>query len=381
MEFIMFGILAILLSTTNYFAYRVLTIKKQVVMFEQMLDDLGSERGGAALKRLNESGKGNQFVTFINRLRDGFSIFATNVLHKSDRLAEHGEYAAEKADIVRAAIDEVGRGLDKQLIATEESSVAMEDITQAIEELSVRSNEISEQSNMTLQLTEAGNEKLQVSLTKMTQFNDTIHTTFDAIQNLGEKSYEISNIVKVITGISDQINLLALNAAIEAARAGEHGKGFAVVADEVRKLAEQSRQSASEVSSIVKNIQVETDKVVTSMKQGTEEFEDANTTIDEVGAMFGRILETTKVIAENNANSSASTEELSSSSIQIMTSIKEIAEISKESVEMFEELMEINDEELQTMDKLLKEVEALVEMKADTDKLLQSFKQDSQQVA
>lgn len=381
MEFIMFGILAILLSTTIYFAYRVLTIKKQVVMFEQMLDDLGSERGGAALKRLNESGKGNQFVTFINRLRDGFSIFATNVLHKSDRLAEHGEYAAEKADIVRAAIDEVGRGLDKQLIATEESSVAMEDITQAIEELSVRSNEISEQSNMTLQLTEAGNEKLQVSLTKMTQFNDTIHTTFDAIQNLGEKSYEISNIVKVITGISDQINLLALNAAIEAARAGEHGKGFAVVADEVRKLAEQSRQSASEVSSIVKNIQVETDKVVTSMKQGTEEFEDANTTIDEVGAMFGRILETTKVIAENNANSSASTEELSSSSIQIMTSIKEIAEISKESVEMFEELMEINDEELQTMDKLLKEVEALVEMKADTDKLLQSFKQDSQQVA
>lgn len=381
MEFIMFGILAILLSTTNYFAYRVLTIKKQVVMFEQMLDDLGSERGGAALKRLNESGKGNQFVTFINRLRDGFSIFATNVLHKSDRLAEHGEYAAEKADIVRAAIDEVGRGLDKQLIATEESSVAMEDITQAIEELSVRSNEISEQSNMTLQLTEDGNEKLQVSLTKMTQFNDTIHTTFDAIQNLGEKSYEISNIVKVITGISDQINLLALNAAIEAARAGEHGKGFAVVADEVRKLAEQSRQSASEVSSIVKNIRVETDKVVTSMKQGTEEFEDANTTIDEVGAMFGRILETTKVIAENNANSSASTEELSSSSIQIMTSIKEIAEISKESVEMFEELMEINDEELQTMDKLLKEVEALVEMKADTDKLLQSFKQDSQQVA
>lgn len=381
MEFIMFGILAILLSTTIYFAYRVLTIKKQVVMFEQMLDDLGSERGGAALKRLNESGKGNQFVTFINRLRDGFSIFATNVLHKSDRLAEHGEYAAEKADIVRAAIDEVGRGLDKQLIATEESSVAMEDITQAIEELSVRSNEISEQSNMTLQLTEAGNEKLQVSLTKMTQFNDTIHTTFDAIQNLGEKSYEISNIVKVITGISDQINLLALNAAIEAARAGEHGKGFAVVADEVRKLAEQSRQSASEVSSIVKNIQVETDKVVTSMKQGTEEFEDANTTIDEVGAMFGRILETTKVIAENNANSSASSEELSSSSIQIMTSIKEIAEISKESVEMFEELMEINDEELQTMDKLLKEVEALVEMKADTDKLLQSFKQDSQQVA
>ncbi|WP_249928249.1 methyl-accepting chemotaxis protein [Niallia circulans] len=285
----------------------------------------------------------------------------------------------EKADIVRAAIDEVGRGLQKQLVATEESALSMEEMAQAIEDLSIRSNQISEQSNTTLELTQEGDEKLKDSLVQMEQFNQTINTTFHAINNLGEKSKEIGTIVKVITGISEQINLLALNAAIEAARAGEHGKGFAVVADEVRKLAEQSRQSSSEVSNIVKNIQEETNIVVKSMQQGTEEFKETNTNILEVGTMFEQILSTTKVIAENNENSSASTEELSSASQQIMATIVQIASISRESVEMFEELIEISDDELQTIQGLVQEAENLLELKNDVDKLLSTWNQASEQ--
>ena len=358
MEAIMMGIIVILLCTSLYFAYGYFSLKRQ--------------------SSLNNEGIGATKDVSANQVRDQFQLFAKSVNEKAENLTEHGEYAAEKADIVRAAIDEVGKGLKKQLVATEESATSIEDMTEAIEELSIRSNQISEQSNTTLELTQEGHEKLKHSMVKMEQFNQTINVTFDAINILGEKSHEIGMIVKVITGISEQINLLALNAAIEAARAGEHGKGFAVVADEVRKLAEQSRQSAAEVSNIVKNIQEETDRVVTSMNQGTEEFAQTNTTILEIGTMFEKIVEITKIIAENNANSSASTEELSSGSQQIMASMKDIEFISRESVEMFEELVEISDDELSTMEKLVQEAENLVHLKNEAEKLLFSLNQDAE---
>ncbi|MEK4427113.1 methyl-accepting chemotaxis protein [Solibacillus sp. FSL K6-1523] len=342
MGVIMMVIIVVLLCTSLYFAYQYFTLKRQ----SHINNEVTSEMTGHSASEENEQ----------------IQSFAKLVNEKGEKLTEHGEYAAEKADIVRAAIDEVGKGLKKQLIATEESSTSIEDMTVAIEELSIRSNQISEKSNTTLELTQDGNDKLKDSMIKMEKFNETINTTSGAINILGERSHEIGKIVKVITGISEQINLLALNAAIEAARAGEHGKGFAVVAGEVRKLAEQSRQSSSEVSNIVRNIQEETDKVVFSMKQGTEEFAQTNTTIVEIGEMFEKIVEITKVIAENNANSSASTEELSSSSQQISAAMQEISFISRESVEMFEELVEISDDESSTMEKLVQEAKSIAEL-------------------
>lgn len=374
MEAIMLGIIIILMGVSVFFAYRYFSLKHHLHIHKEIINGMEELSAGNIANKVDERSSKhavfNGLIDYFGLVREKFFSYSKDVHEKGENLTEVGEYASEKADIVRAAIDEVGRGLTKQLAATEESAASMEEMTQAIEDLSVRSLQISEQSNTTLELTQEGNEKLKDSLDKMNQFNQTVNITFDAINKLGEKSHEIGTIVKVITGISEQINLLALNAAIEAARAGEHGKGFAVVADEVRKLAEQSRQSSSEVSNIVKNIQEETGIVVNSMQQGTEELKDTNTTLVEVGSMFKQILATTKIIAENNENSSASTQELSSASQQIMATIVEIASISRESVEMFEELLEISDDELTAMQKLVQVAKNLVELTDDVNKLI-----------
>ncbi|MEC1178255.1 methyl-accepting chemotaxis protein [Metasolibacillus meyeri] len=374
MEGILLSIIIMLIGLSAYLAYRYFSLKPQVNINKEILNGLNEITAGQMPSKLQGASDAhmtfNQFLTYFSGVREGFLSVSTNVHQMGDSLSENGEMAAEKADIVRAAIDEVGRGLEKQLVAIEESTVSMEDMANAIDDLSRRSNQISEQSTSTVDLTKEGNKKLQSSLGKMEQFNDTIHTTLEAMNRLGEKSNEIGSIVKVITGITEQINLLALNAAIEAARAGEHGKGFAVVADEVRNLAEQSRLSSAEVADIVKNIQEETEVVVTSMKQGTTEFTEANGIIVEAGSMFEQILSTTEIIAENNLNSSASAEELSSSSQQIMSTINQIAFISRESVEMFEELVEISDDELMTMQQLVEEAKSLVVIKEEVEKML-----------
>ena len=74
------------------------------------------------------------------------------------------------------------------------------------------------------------------------------------ISGLSKMADNINTFVSTISSISDQTNLLALNAAIEAARAGDAGRGFSVVADEVRALANNTSDSANEVSELVKSI-------------------------------------------------------------------------------------------------------------------------------
>jgi len=62
---------------------------------------------------------------------------------------------------------------------------------------------------------------------------------------------EVQQMVEVIDDLAQQTNLLALNASIEAARAGEYGKTFSVVASEIRKLAVRSEKSAKDISQIM----------------------------------------------------------------------------------------------------------------------------------
>ena len=91
-----------------------------------------------------------------------------------------------------------------------------------------------------------------------------------AIGKLEAGSVRIGEIVDLISGIADQTNLLALNAAIEAARAGEAGRGFAVVAEEVRKLAEQSREAASQIHTLIEETRSDMARASVSAREGDE---------------------------------------------------------------------------------------------------------------
>ncbi|TQN35667.1 methyl-accepting chemotaxis protein [Blastococcus colisei] len=82
------------------------------------------------------------------------------------------------------------------------------------------------------------------------------------IAALQQASEAITDLVQLITAISQQSRILALNAFVEAARAGEVGRGFAVVAQEVKQLAGRSAQAAEDIGAQVAAVQQETGHAV-----------------------------------------------------------------------------------------------------------------------
>jgi methyl-accepting chemotaxis protein len=107
------------------------------------------------------------------------------------------------------------------------------------------------------------------------------------VQELGQASASVDEVIRIISGIADQTNLLALNATIEAARAGELGKGFAVVASEVKDLARETAAATKKVSEQIAGIQASSRTVA----EGIHTTAETIGKLDVVQARIAEVLE------------------------------------------------------------------------------------------
>ena len=210
----------------------------------------------------------NALTMETSKVLQGVSLIAGSVAQASDKVRIQGELVSKTAEDERTNVGKMVESLS-------EATNTMNQVAT----LAAQSNVSAAQAT---QATDAALETVNGTVKGMESIRETIAETEKRIKRLGERSQEISGIVNLINTIAERTHVLALNASMQAAVAGEAGRGFAVVAEEVQRLAESSRTATQQISTLVNNIQLETNETISTVNrtigqvvQGSEQAQKA----------------------------------------------------------------------------------------------------------
>ena len=237
--------------------------------------------------------------------------------------------ATELSQTAQSLTDMVNRSsnvANNAAAASAQTTSNVQSVASAAEEMSASVHEISSQIQRTNHLVQESVEKARGA--------DVMATA------LQTASHKVSDVVKLISDISGQINLLALNATIESARAGEAGKGFAVVASEVKNLANQVDTSLESVASVLKEMDDASSNVVQvlteirgSISQISEAtsnvasaVEEQSATTNDIARNMSSAADGTRTVTNSLSEVSGVATQASASSTQMLQATQELSQ-------------------------------------------------------
>ena len=316
----------------------------------------------------------NGMAGHLRHVIEQVSLHSTQVVASSEELTASAEQASKATEQIASTMQEVAAGTDNEMNAMEDTSQTIYEMNISVQQIANYSEVVSNTAMEASDKASQGGEAIQTAVQQMNSINQTVQGLSKIVKGLGKRSNEIDQISQVITEIADQTNLLALNAAIEAARAGEYGLGFSVVAEEVRKLAEQSANSAQQISQLIVLIQGETNKAVHSMEVATNEVTAGIRVIHHAGESFKVIENSINEVTTQIQEVSSSVQQMAAGEDQMAQSIRLITDMSETVASSTQEVSAATEEQFASMEEITAAATSLSEMAEDLQTIIGKFK-------
>lgn len=303
---------------------------------------------------------------YTNHYDDFSQIELALLMRKAQIRAVTGRASDTTKEIHTASSEEletceqIGTSLDKQCHETEQVAAAVEELTHSINEVADAASAASKLAEQADEESTKGLNSIHSTIDEVNLMAETLDNAQTIINKLSKDTQQIDSILEVITAISEQTNLLALNAAIEAARAGEAGRGFAVVADEVRNLASKTGSSASEIHTMIRQLQSTAESAVGAMAQGIEISDSCKERAAQTGGVLNTISEKLNLVTD--------------SSIQIATAVEQQANVTQEINRNVTNIKTLTDGTSEISHTSLDRIKNLVDRLEGLDRLMKQFK-------
>ncbi len=318
------------------------------------MDKKQSAQTESTNRRLNNSrAVTQQIMALSENLANKYDTARDKTAELSQSMENSSNAIGEIADSIKVTAESV----EQQTLLTSEIQHNIESVNAETQQMMLASDESVAAVSSGLEL--IGELEQQAVLTG--QLNRESRTT---TKQLNDRIHEVEEIIDDILSISSQTNLLALNASIEAARAGEAGKGFAVVADEIRQLSEQTKESVTKITDIIRKLTENAEAAADNMNQSMESSEKQNDMIRQAIDQIHIIEKKNEVLHRSMDGLSTGVEDILQANAKFNDSIsnlsamsQEVAASSESSIDMVKDSMTA----MQILDNVMAEISQITD--------------------